>query len=463
MSIGTSVQKFTINRALSYMEKDPVENFPKLVSWAKQFTKGSEYNKTVDKFETYWREQNSYGQLIRRALTEFNPNVRKKLLENFFINSAIEGTPRIRGTSKKIGTNIPWAILMDPTSACNLHCVGCWAAEYEKQDNLSYEKMDEIITQGKDLGIYVYLFSGGEPLVRKKDIIRLCEKHDDCVFIAFTNATLIDEAFVKDLQRVGNFAPAISIEGFEEQTDMRRGKGTYQKIMRAMDLLKDSGIPFGFSTCYHSKNYETVASEEYIDFLIEKGCFFGWYFTYMPLGKDAALELMVDDKQREYMYYRVRDLRDKKPIWLMDFWNDGEFVGGCIAGGRTYFHINARGDCEPCAFIHYATHNINNCTLMEALESPLFRKYQEGQPFNGNMLRPCPLLDNPEALRKIVHESGAVSTQPLDLEDVDELTGKCECAAANWGKTADKLWEQNPHYCFKGCMNFGLDKHIDVK
>ena len=79
--------------------------------------------------------------------------------------------------------------------------------------NLTYEEMDDIVNQGVEVGIYVYLFTGSEPLVRKKDIIRLCEEHPDCVFSMFTNGTLIDEAFAKEMFRVKNFVPAISIEG----------------------------------------------------------------------------------------------------------------------------------------------------------------------------------------------------------------------------------------------------------
>ena len=93
---------------------------------------------------------------------------------------------------------------------------GCWAAEYGNQLNLSYEEMDNIVKQGTELGTYVYLFTGGEPMVRKKDIIHLCEDHPDCIFSAFTNGTLIDGAFADEMLRVKNFIPAISIEGFEE-------------------------------------------------------------------------------------------------------------------------------------------------------------------------------------------------------------------------------------------------------
>ncbi|MEZ4357965.1 MAG: radical SAM protein [Eubacteriales bacterium] len=434
-------ESVAVKEAVKYLEKNPIENFPKLLDWGLKLTKGTLWEDTVRTFRGYFNDQNSsYGQLIRRFLTELNPNVQKNVLCNYFINCGIKGMPLIDAKSEEIGATVPWAILMDPTTACNLKCTGCWAAEYDNKQNLSFEKMDEIITEGKSLGTYMYLFSGGEPLVRKDELIRLAEKHNDCVFVSFTNATLIDEKFVEDLKRVGNFTLAISIEGFEEDTDFRRGKGTYQKIIRAMDLLKGQGIPFGFSACYHSKNVDTVGSDEFIDFMIEKGCLYGWLFTYIPLGKDAVTELLASDEQRKDMYYNVREQRTKKPIWLMDFWNDGEYVGGCIAGGRKYFHINANGDVEPCAFIHYATCNINDISLTEALKNPLFAQYRKNQPFNSNMLRPCPLLDNPYKLCEMVHACNAYSTQPLDKENVDDLIKKTEFVSRKWAITADKLW-----------------------
>jgi MoaA/NifB/PqqE/SkfB family radical SAM enzyme len=277
--------------------------------------------------------------------------------------------------------------------------------------------------------------------VRKDDLLKLAGRHQDCFFLSFTNATLVDEAFARESRRLGNIMLAISVEGFEEETDARRGKGTYRRAIEAMDLLKGNGVPFGFSTCYHSRNTEVVGSEQYIDFMVEKGCRFGWYFTYMPLGKDAQPGLLVTPEQREFMYRRVREIRKTKPIFVMDFWNDGEFVGGCIAGGRNYLHINAAGDVEPCAFIHYSNANIHDMSLLEALKQPIFREYAAGQPFNKNHLRPCPLLDNPEKLRGMVKRSGAKSTQLLDEEDVDSLADKCEEASKAWAKRADEIWE----------------------
>lgn len=436
-------EKF-VNQGIKYIEKDPLENFPKLVSWAEKIVIQDKHKKAARNFRGYYEdEDNNWGQLIRRILTEVHPNVRKQFLINYIVNSGIYGLPYIKKMKEKHQCNVPWAILMDPTAACNLKCTGCWAAEYNKADSMSYELLDRIIREGKDLGIYMYIYSGGEPLVRKDDIIKLCEKHDDCMFLAFTNATLVDEEFSKEMTRVGNLLLAISVEGFEEETDMRRGKGTYQKVMKAMDILRKDGNGFGFSTCYHSQNTDIVGSEEYVDLMVEKGCLFGWYFTYMPLGKDAVPELLVSPEQREFMYHKIRGMRQEKPIFLMDFWNDGEYVRGCIAGGRNYLHINANGDVEPCAFIHYSNVNIRDHSLLDALKSPLFMQYREHHPFNDNHLRPCPLLDNPDYLKNMVLESGAKSTQPEDEEDVVDLTDKCQDVAKEWAVTADKLWEES--------------------
>ncbi|NLJ98736.1 MAG: radical SAM protein [Tissierellia bacterium] len=438
--IGTKA----MDQAINYIEKDPMENLSKLLDWSEKFIARDNHKEILQKFREVVDDTNSnWYKLIERYFDELSPATRRNFLVNFMVNSGMLGIPLQYEIAEKYNCNVPWAILIDPTSGCNLKCTGCWASEYDKTDSLSYDLLNRVIEEGKELGIYMYLYSGGEPLVRKDDLVKLAEKHKDCFFLSFTNATLVDEKFAKKLGELGNFGLAISIEGFEEETDMRRGKGTYKKIIEAMDLLKKEGVAFGFSTCYHKYNTESIGSEEYIDFLIDKGCMFGWYFTYMPIGKDAVTDLLVTAEQREYMYHQIRELRTKKPIFILDFWNDGEYVDGCIAGGRRYLHINANGDVEPCAFIHYSNVNIKDTSLLEALQSPLFMEYKNHQPFNQNHLRPCPLLDNPEMLRGLVNSSKAYSTQPIDKEDVKDLTQKTEDVAKAWAITAEELWNKH--------------------
>lgn len=270
------------------------------------------------------------------------------------------------------------------------------------------------------------------------------EQRKKLVETVVTNGTLIDDAFADEMLRVKNLVPAISIEGFEEATDFRRGEGTYRKVIEAMTRLKERKLLFGISCCYTSKNVEVIGSEEYFDSMIDMGAKFAWLFTYMPIGAAAVPELIATAEQRKFMYEQIHKFRKTKPLFTMDFWNDGDAVGGCIAGGRGYCHINANGDMEPCAFIHYSDSNIKEKTLLECYQSPLFMAYRRSQPFNDNMLRPCPVLDNPGRLTQIVEESGARSTDLESPERACDYCNRCVPAAEKWAPVADELWNSLP-------------------
>lgn len=443
MTASEKIKAIGINQILGYVEKDPQKNLPILMDWADRFADGVMPGQRKVFRDIINDSDNHWNRLLMSLWTDIDDSVRVKLFENFIVNASFIGSKKQDAAREHYNCNIPWAILMDPTSACNLSCDGCWAAEYGDTLSMSYDELDSIVRQGKKLGVYMYIYSGGEPLVRKKDIIKLCEAHDDCVFLSFTNGTLIDEAFADEMLRVKNFIPAISVEGFEKETDARRGKGTYAAVMRAMEILKEKKLPFGASCCYTSQNTESIGSEAYIDHLIDCGAKFAWFFTYMPIGVGSPTELIATAEQRKYMYDQVRSFRDTRPIFTLDFWNDGEYVQGCIAGGRYYLHINANGDIEPCAFIHYSDSNIREKTLLEACQSPLFMEYKKGQPFNGNHLRPCPLLDNKGRLADMVHASGAASTDFSAQENVDSLCAKCSAASDKWAPVADDIWAQS--------------------
>ncbi len=437
----------TIDGAMKYINKDRETNLLKLVDMAQKIMGGSYPDYVFDNArELFSHPEEKWMQFMYKSLDELDPNIVKMHVLNLGYEAGLAGMKRVKEMREKYQCNVPWAILMDPTSACNLHCTGCWAAEYGHQMSLTFDQLDDIITQGKELGIHFYVMTGVEPLVRKDDIVKLAEKHNDCAFHIFTNGTLIDEEFCKKVKKVGNISFALSVEGYEETNDGRRGEGVFQKVMHAMDIMKANGLLYGVSICYTSKNIEVVTSDEFLDMLIEKGCRLAWYFHYMPVGNDAALDLLPSNEQREYMYHRVREIRGMKTgkqIFAMDFQNDAEFVGGCIAGGKNYLHINPNGDVEPCVFIHYSGANIKEKSLLECLQQPLFMQYHNNMPFNDNMLRPCPMLENPERLRKMVHESGAKSTDMTSPEPVDDLCNKTTPYAERWEKKADELWKEN--------------------
>ena len=448
MKATDQIKRAALNKTIDYLLEDPERNVAKIMDMIDKVAPDDVFPTQRAAFHQAIDDESNWHQLIMKILTNMNPRVRDRLIKTFVVDANMLAWPKQEAMRNRYHCNIPWAILLDPTSACNLRCTGCWAAEYGHKQNLTYEEIDSIINQGVKLGTHVYIYTGGEPLVRKHDLINLCEAHPDCAFLSFTNATLIDEEFVQDMIRVANFVPAISVEGFEEATDARRGEGTYAKVSRAMELLRENGLPFGVSCCYTSANASSIANEEFFDWLIEKGALFAWIFTYMPVGVGSPTSLMVHADQREHLYHFVREMREKKPLFTLDFQNDGEFVGGCIAGGRRYLHINAAGDVEPCVFAHYANVNIRETSLLDALRSPLFMQYYEGQPFNDNLLKPCPILENEGLLADMVKRAGAHSTDLQEKESAEDLCAKCHDSIAEWTPVADRIWndEGDPLY-----------------
>ena len=438
----------TISSILKYIDKEPQKNLLKILSIVEKTFKmypAENYSKMRN---AVLDDSNSHTILAKSILKDIDHSLIKSLLLSLGVHAGFYGTKTVRANREKYKCNIPWIILFDPTSACNLKCKGCWSAEYGHSLQLSLDEMRSIVSQGKEMGTHFYMLTGGEPLIRKNDIVTLASENKECTFLIYTNATLIDQKFCDDIKKCGNITLALSIEGSKESNDFRRGEGAYETTVKAMELLKQNKILFGISVCYTSKNVESVTSDEFLNDMIEKGVKYALYFNYMPVGSDGQKDLIPTPMQRKYMYMwlkRTRNGKTGKPIFVMDFQDDGEYVGGCIAGGRNYFHINSKGDIEPCVFVHYSDSNIKETTLLESLQRPLFQAYRKGQPFNDNHLMPCPMLENPDILRKIIKETGAKSTDHLINEDVDELCDKCVDFSKSWAPVAEELWKNNPH------------------
>lgn len=444
------VASAALDGIFKYIDKNPEDGLVKILDFAEKMIGDHLFPR-----ENFRRlragasdPENIYTRLAKSMLADVDRDVLKHMLLTLGIEAGYFGTKEVRLNREKYNCNIPWTILFDPTSACNLKCKGCWAAEYGHHQSLSLDEMRSIVSQGRTLGTHMYMLTGGEPLIRKDDVLRLCREFPDCMFMSYTNGTLIDDAFCEQVRQVGNLAFALSIEGSEETNDFRRGAGAYQNTLKAMEILRRHRLLFGISVCYTRQNFDYVISDAFVQEMIDRGVKYAWYFNYMPVGHTADKELIPTPAQRKTIYFWLRKMRKSetgKPLMVIDFQDDGEYVGGCIAGGRNYFHVNSAGDIEPCVFIHYSDSNIREKTLLEALQSPLFMEYRKGQPFNDNHLRPCPMLENPDALRAIIKKTGARSTNLIQAEDVDALCGKCDDFAYAWQPVADEIWRSTPH------------------
>ena len=441
-SVKRLAAEFALDRAINYITKDPEKNLFVLLDFMERVAIAPGHKDAVRAVKVHFKDNPLIMEQTKRIAS--NPKMLANLVNSWVVNGTFLSKTKRDKISKEIGVSVPQLLLIDPTSACNLRCDGCWAGEYSKADRLEPELFSRIINEAKEMGIYWIVLSGGEPFCYPH-LLDVVADHPDSVFMVYTNGTLIDEKVADRLAELANLSPAFSLEGWREKTDARRGAGTFDKIIRAMDLLRERGVFIGASVTSMRNNIEELFSDDFIDFLVEKGVTYMWSFHYIPVGRNPNVELMLTPEQRVWMFERVRELRKVKPILIADFWNDGEVTGGCIAGGRKYCHINAAGDVEPCAFVHFAVDNIKNKSLKEALQNPFFKAYQREQPFNENHLAPCPIIDAPATLRKMVGECGAHPTHH-GAEQVlgGEVAKHLDTLSQQWLKRAEELKVETP-------------------
>jgi len=440
MAIREFAAKQAVKQILPLVGRMSDRDLERLLLVARKLAPTDYTRSFMDTLDRMRQEQHPTIELIRRAICQTSPHVRKRLINSLLAKELMQGNV-IREQLRSQGLAAPQAYLISPTMRCNLRCPGCYAANYSQKDELESEVIDRILTEGEGLGMFWVTLLGGEPFVRQ-DMWEIYRRHEDIFFQVFTNGTLVDKEATRKLAEVGNVGVIFGIEGFEEETDARRGKGVFQKVMQGMDNLREAGIPFGFSVMVTRCNVDTIISDEFNDMLIKKGCLVGWHFLYIPAGRDADISLMPTAEQRELMRQRgAQRIRNEKPIFIVDFWNDAPYVGGCIAGGRHYFHINARGDIEPCIFVHLAVDNIKQTSLKEAIESPYFRAIRARQPYSGNLLRPCMIIDHPHVLRGLCAECKPYPTDGTACGFITSLATDLDRYSNEVATILDPIWE----------------------
>lgn len=361
---------------------------------------------------------------------------------------------------KNHGYNTPAFLVISPTKACNLRCEGCYADSDENVQTLDWDLVDKIIKDALEIwGTQFIVISGGEPMAyhsQGKNILDLVENNPGIFFMIYTNGTLIDDEVAERMARLGNIIPAISLEGWREKTDARRGEGVFDQVMAAMDRLFQAGVLYGVSLTATRHNAEEILSDDFIEFLFnEKHAVIGWIFQYMPIGRSFTFEMMPTPAQRLEMWRQSWKLVREKKVFLADFWNHGTIVDGCLsAGGHDnggYFYIEWNGNVTPCVFVPYSPVNVkdiysNGGNIMDIYTDPFFQDIRKWQKCgtDGNLLMPCLIRDHNDDLRQLIrkHEVNPIDKSAEEaLMDGDYAKGM-DRYARTYHKLADVVWEK---------------------
>ena len=298
---------------------------------------------------------------------------------------------RVRRGWQLRGTQPPAFMIMSVTQKCNLHCQGCYAHALRRQaePEMDDAKLQSVVAEAHDLGISIILLASGEPLTRP-DILHITASHPEIIFPLFTSGLLIDPAMARQLSRQPQLVPVISLEGHVQETDARRGLGTFAGATQAMSYLRQAGVFYGASITVTNRNLSTVTSEAYIHELNSLGCRLFFFIDFVPV-EPGSESLVLDTTQRMDLAERITALRACLPGLYVAFPGDEERYGGCLAAGRGFVHVSPEGWLEPCPFSPYADTNLKTHSLKDALQSQLLRQIRENPDHLGEKGGGCAL------------------------------------------------------------------------
>ena len=324
--------------------------------------------------------------------------------------AASRSASKKRKKAKKNGEHIPPFLIASITSKCNLHCAGCYSrcnhatVDSEPVSQLSEEDWLRIFNEADELGISFILLAGGEPMLRR-DVIESAATKPNILFPIFTNGTYMDEKYLELFDKNRNLLPVMSIEGEQDTTDARRGKGIYERLISNMDALRTRGIIFGSSVTVTTENVREVTSDAFLQNLTNRGCKVVIFVEFVPVTEESK-ELAPGDAEREYLRAEIARLRKDHPEMVyVSFPGDEKSSGGCVAAGRGFFHINSHGGAEPCPFSPYSDVNVRNTSLREAMHSPLFTALREGNLLNDDHAGGCVLYEKRELVESLIKQS----------------------------------------------------------
>ena len=316
---------------------------------------------------------------------------------------------KIRQEYERKGQNIPIFLIASITSSCNLHCTGCYSrannscSDDAPINQLSAEEWEDIFNQAKDLGISFIVLAGGEPMIRE-DVIVKASQFDEILFPIFTNGTMLNEDYLKLFDENRNLVPIFSIEGDMEVTDSRRGEGVYNQLLDSMDKMKRNNLIFGASLTFTKGNLNNLLSREYINQLMDFGCKVIFFIEYVPVNENTR-DLAPGDEERDLLLENLEDLRNEYDDMLfLSFPGDEKTSGGCLAAGRGFFHINSHGGAEPCPASPYSDMNVRDSSLLEVLNSNLFKSLRDGGILLDDHEGGCVLFEHKEEVERILNE-----------------------------------------------------------
>lgn len=331
-----------------------------------------------------------------RMLTE--PD--KRALFKFVWNFGWKGMRAVDRFHRRLqqGRYFPAFLFISVTDQCNLSCQGCWVTPCTPRRELDAATLDSLIRQCKAQGSYFFGILGGEPLLHK-GLFDVFARHPDAYFLLFTNGTLITDEIAREMRRLGNVSPLISIEGTRPVSDERRGgRGVYDRTLAGLEHCRRNRLVIGVCTSICRSNLHDLVSDTFVEDLAQRGVHYLWYYIYRPVGPRPAPELALSPEQIVDVRRFIVESRTRAPLVIVDAYWDADGKALCPAAVGMAHHVGPGGEIEPCPPLQFALDNIDDGRpLAEIFDQSSFLKAFRG--FASQTTRGCVIMEHPELLR----------------------------------------------------------------
>ncbi len=362
-------------------------------------------------------------QIARRMLRETD----KRVLWKFAYNFGFKGMRSVQKYKSRLkrGVHFPPFLFISIINSCQLRCQGCWVDVSSKRQMISEEDLNRLIVDAKKHGNSYFGILGGEPFMHPQ-LLKVLAAHPDCYFQIFTNGQLITDEVAKELRRIGNATPLISIEGTEVVSDERRGaRDVLNKTLQGLENCVKNRLIVGVATSVCKTNIDLV-SEAWLRRLIDLGVHYAWFHSYRVVGPNPSPELALSPDEVVKLRRFIVQMRSKVPIGIVEpYWDDrGEAL--CPMATGISHHIGPSGAIEPCPIIQFARESIHDGpSVFQIMSESKF--LDDFRKTSAAATRGCVVLERPDLVKGLVEKYGAKDTtqRATALAELERLEPRC--------------------------------------
>ena len=348
--------RIAARNAIQAIRKDPELYLEHYMTIAEVFLYDEIRQYKIDSFRSSIDKKDNIYRTVIKTITELDIRCLKKMVENLFINSFWSQGNLDNGKSGNKGKGIPFAIVF-----------GTPVRKYNSSFNETrilpdFNTINDIITQGKELGTFFYIFCGEELTFFRKDLLRLADIHTDCYFLAEADLSQIDWEYISGLKEIGNIMLAFRADKIDGII------GQNNELSNKLKLVKKNSLPFGYTANLTGPNGNIALRDDFIDGMTDCGAIFGFYGDPNSSGPEERNNNLYDKKQADFDRKRMELLKKQKNIFLLKYPEDNKFLNGRLGAGPDYIRISADGIIQSPK--NMAGVSLANVELNKILEEP---------------------------------------------------------------------------------------------